>query len=109
MRYVSNDEIGNEPTEQLQVMNQLISVLRGDKKLKPFCLNVIKNTLDLYEWSLKEFRNPQSKRRALDQEIRKQAEDYIYLHIDYSSTMDDLEIPMWKIEETMAKAFFFAR
>ena len=49
MRYVSNDEIGNEPTEQLQVMNQLISVLRGDKKLKPFCLNVIKNTLDLYE------------------------------------------------------------
>lgn len=58
MRYVSNDEIGQDPIEQLKVMNQLISVLRGDKKLKPYSLRVIKNTLDLYEWSLKQFRNP---------------------------------------------------
>lgn len=36
-------------------------------------------------------------------------EDFVYLHIDYASTMDDLELPIWKIEEVMLRAHFFAK
>jgi len=44
-----------------------------------------------------------------ESEILKIREDFVYLQVDYASTMDDLELPMWKIEEVMLKAHFFAK
>lgn len=109
MRYISNDEIGEDPQDQLKVLNELISILRSNKKLSPYSLKVFRNTLDLYEWIFKASKNVNSNVKLTDTELYELKEDHIYLHIDYSSTLDDLEIAISKIEDIMVKAYFFAK
>lgn len=108
MRYVSKNDFGDNLMDQLEVANQLVSVLRADQKLKPFSIRVMEESLELNKWSLKQFRNPQFKMQLPESKIRKIWEDYIFLHIDYASTMDDLGIPMWKIEQVMTSAHTLA-
>lgn len=108
IRYVMNNEIGSDPLDQLKLMNELISLLRGNKKLKSFSIQAFKFIVELYEWVFKETKNPNSELKLQDNQLKDLQEDYVYLLIDYSATLDDLEIIIRKIEELMVKAYNFS-